>query len=68
MPPESGEAEPFPRSALLKNQGASIAVASVAFWEGARTFLEAQTSLFSLINSLSDGYSLYTVISSFYYF
>src|SRR2546430_3874978 len=29
MPPESGEAEPFPRNALVKNQGASIAVASL---------------------------------------
>ena len=67
MPPESGEAEPFPRNALLKNQGASIVVASVASWEVARTFLEAQTSLFSLISSASNVYSLYTTISFFYY-
>jgi Transposase DDE domain len=68
MPPASEEAEPFPRSALLNNQGASIAVASVASASVARTFLETLTSLFSLINSVSDAYSLYTVISSFYVF
>jgi transposase len=68
MPAESGEAEAFPRSALLKNQGASIAVASLASSSVARTFLEAQTSLFSLVNHGSDGYSLYTVMLIFHSF
>jgi len=62
MPPESGEAEAFPRSVLRQNQGASIAVASVASWEVARTFVEAQTSQFSRINTLGTVYSLYNVI------
>src|SRR5439155_25469047 len=52
MPAQSGEAEAFPRSALLKNWGARIAVASLASFWVARTFLEAQTSWFSLLNSV----------------
>src|SRR2546421_723759 len=68
LPAESGEAEPFPRNALLKNQGASIVVASVASSSVGRTFLEAQTSLFSLINSASNVYSSYMTISFFCYF
>jgi len=68
MPAERGEAEAFPRSALLKNQGASIAVASRASSSVARTFLEAQTSWFSLVNHGSDGYALYTVMLIFHSF
>lgn len=58
MPPESGEAEKFPRNALLKNQRASVAAASLVSWEVARTFVEAQTSWFSLINSVNDVLSI----------
>ncbi len=65
MPPESGETETLPRNLLVKNQRASIAVASLTSWMVARTFVETQTRRFSLINSGSDVYSFYTVISYF---
>jgi hypothetical protein len=68
MPAERGEAETFPRNALLKSQRASVAVASIASWEVARTFVEAQTSRFSLIYSVSDVYSFSLVIFSFFLF
>jgi hypothetical protein len=68
MPAESGEAETLPRNALLKNQRASVAMASIASWEVARTFVEAQISRFSLINSSDDVYSLYTAILYFLLF
>jgi hypothetical protein len=55
-PPEGAEAETFPRNALLKNQKASTAVASLVSSSVARPFLEAQTSWFSLINSVNDVY------------
>jgi hypothetical protein len=38
MPPESFEAETSPRNLLVKNQRASVAVASFASWGRARTF------------------------------
>lgn len=56
MPAESGETETFPRNARRKNQGTSIAVASVASWQIARTFVEAQTSRFPLIDTISNVY------------
>lgn|GEM_PF-6974268 len=55
-PPESAEAETFPRNALLKNQRARTAVASLVSSSVAKTFLEAQTSWFSLRNSVIDVY------------
>ncbi len=54
MPPESTEAETLPRKALLKTQSASIVAASLVSWEVARTFVEVQTSWFSLVNSVND--------------
>jgi Transposase DDE domain len=71
MPVERGEAEALPRNAPLKNQRASTAVASLVSSSVARTFLEAQTSWFSLINSVHDVYlfcmlnSIFTLFNGF---
>lgn len=65
MPVERGEAEALPRNALLKNQRASTAVASLVSSSVARTFLEAQTSWFSLINSVHDVY-LFCMLNSIF--
>jgi transposase len=52
MPSAGGEAETFPRNPLLRNQRASVAVASLVSWEVTRTFFAAQGSLFSRGNSV----------------
>ncbi len=62
MPAESEAVEMLPRNALLENQRASIAAASIASWEVARTCVGVQTSRFSLVNSNADFYSFYAVI------
>jgi transposase len=74
MPPASGEAETFPRTPLLRNQGANVAVASLVSWEVARTFFAAQGSLFSLGNIIritfvsSPLYVIYPFFHCFYCF
>jgi transposase len=65
MPPGSSEAETLPRNPLLKNQRASVAVASLASWELARMFSEAQTSRFSLLNIVIVVYTSFFEISFF---
>src|SRR5258708_4104189 len=52
MPPESFEAETWSRNLPLKNQRASVAVASFASWGVVRGFFEAKINLFSLINGV----------------
>jgi hypothetical protein len=62
MPPESSQAEPLPRNVLLKNQRASVAVASLASWVVAQTFFGVQKSRFSLVKIVIFVYSpLYAI-------
>jgi hypothetical protein len=52
MPPESLQAETFPRNQILKSQRASVAVASLASWEDSWAFFEALVITFYLVTSL----------------
>lgn len=65
MPPESREEETLPRTLRVKNQRASIAVASLISWVVARAHIEAQIRPFSLINLINDDHSSYTEPSHF---
>jgi hypothetical protein len=65
MPPESFEAENSPRNLLVKNQRASVAVASFASWRVARAFFEAKTSFFSLGNMFIGICSFFTLKMEF---
>jgi transposase len=49
IPPESLEADIFPRSPILRSQGASIAVAFLVSWEAVKTFFETQEGTFFLV-------------------
>jgi transposase len=59
MPPESFEAETKQRHLLVKNQRASRARTAVASWGKARTFLEVQTGLFSLVHLIIVTFCFY---------
>ncbi len=63
MPPESSQAEPLPRNVLLKNQRASVAVASLASWMIAQTFFGVQKSRFSPVKIVIFVYSSLYAIS-----
>ncbi len=68
MPPESFEAENSPRNLLMKNQRASVVVASFASWRVARAFFEAKTSFFSLGNMFIGICSFLTLKIEFFSF
>jgi len=59
IPPESVEAATWLRNLPLKNQRASVAVASFASWGVARRFFEAKINLFYLVNIVIVVHSFY---------